>query len=1025
MYNKPPDHQERTLALDISHSCIVQAPAGSGKTTLLAERYVNLLAKVSRPEEILAITFTRKAAAEMRERVLTILAGDTPAAVQVRQRALAFDWRIGENPNVLKIQTIDSFALDLVSQLSGPDPRQLPRICDYPQKYYEQAIDDVIHDLYRDDATAEVIAEFLAQMDNNQATAARLSTRMLARREQWLPAVSSMASPDNHDHLVTSISQSIERLWIIYGENVLSSLTHGDWSTLEDLSLELTPAARFARNIDAARSVFLQLLNRSGQLRKRVTRRDGVSDRDAARSASSWLRSLHDRGLAEEIEILTRLPEREVARSERDQLHLTSLFLGLLAARLHEHFERDGCIDFNGLLLRAMAALYDGETPTDLALALDYRIKHLLIDEFQDTSRAQAEFFLTLVREWTPDEGNTFFAVGDPMQSIYRFRDADVAIFSEIQAAGIASLTPRAIQLQANFRSARQVVEWNNTLFRTLFGSDAAPDLGQIPYTEAIPVLEASERYPVQCVRFSDTANEIDATLDRIHQLLKDPGSGSIAVLCRSRGHITDILTRLTSDGIAYRATEMELLRERPVVQDLMSLHRVLFRPQDRLAWYSVLRGPMFGTTLATLTELSLSGKPVQESVPERLAEAVQWAREHRDALTIREIVEGAWMRCGGRDAYTPSCLADAEDWFDLLEKLGYDGEDPATVDMAVAELYARSLVPARVEVMTIHRAKGLEFDHVLLPFLHKQSRTDEPDLLSWRPDRAGLLMGIKGDPVHNWLAFEEKQKNQNEEKRLLYVACTRAIHSLYASFTAPDETNATGLARWLTDEVVSPAANEQVTITELIASSRPRNTLRRLPATYVWHEPGPSPISAGLPHPAASDHIGGRIEVATGILVHQALAWMAEQQKFDRSDWERHFPRWSAALAVDGDEVESVLANAVRHLQTTVNDQEGRWVLAAHDDSEAEFALASTDDGTPRTIVIDRMFVDEGTRWIVDYKTAEQPPDMSTSEFIDTQKLRYQSQLNHYAEVASHLYEEPVRTALYLTTLPALIPVS
>ena len=114
---QPTDTEQRTRATDIRRSVIVQAPAGSGKTTLLVERFVNLLAIVDRPEEILAITFTRKAAAEMQARVLAALADDSARAQMIRQRSIQLGWQLDAQPSRLRIQTIDAFCASLAHRL--------------------------------------------------------------------------------------------------------------------------------------------------------------------------------------------------------------------------------------------------------------------------------------------------------------------------------------------------------------------------------------------------------------------------------------------------------------------------------------------------------------------------------------------------------------------------------------------------------------------------------------------------------------------------------------------------------------------------------------------------------------------------------------------------------------------------------------------------------------------------------------------------------------------------------------------
>ena len=154
-------------------------------------------------------------------------------------------------------------------------------------------------------------------------------------------------------------------------------------------------------------------------------------------------------------------------------------------------------------------------------------------------------------------------------------------------------------------------------------------------------------------------------------------------------------------------------------------------------------------------------------------------------------------MRMGGVDAYPKADLDHAQAWFDLLEAQQDRGWNPDLVLEKTADLYAQDPSQARVKVMTIHKSKGLEFTHVVLPNLGRRGRADDKDLLLWRPTTSGLLVGVRDDEVYEWLRFEEKSRAENEIKRLLYVACTRAERSLWLS-TASHRKRPLGLAQYL-----------------------------------------------------------------------------------------------------------------------------------------------------------------------------------------------------------------------------------
>ena len=181
------DASAREFALDTGRSVIVQAPAGSGKTTLLVSRYLRLLAQVDQPEQVLAITFTKKAAAEMRQRVLDAFAGASPQAQAAIDRARELDWRIEAQPHRLKIQTIDGFAMGLVRRLPiGSGFGMDVGFLEDATPLYDQAVFRLFDKLNTSDPLAQTLADFLALLDNDYALARALLVSMLAKRDQWL-----------------------------------------------------------------------------------------------------------------------------------------------------------------------------------------------------------------------------------------------------------------------------------------------------------------------------------------------------------------------------------------------------------------------------------------------------------------------------------------------------------------------------------------------------------------------------------------------------------------------------------------------------------------------------------------------------------------------------------------------------------------------------------------------------------------------------------------------------------------------
>jgi len=234
------DQHQRDAALDPTQSFIVQAPAGSGKTTLLTQRMLVLLAQAEKsPEEIIAITFTRKSAREMQTRIIDALqaaqnpAPTTPAALhtwqlakKVLERDKQLQWDLLKNPNRLRIQTIDSLCLQLVQQapvLSRCDPT--PHIAENASEYYLQAAHHLLKSLNEKVPWLPALENVLLQLDNQHERAAQLFASLLAQRDQWLPFLFNTHKRKTlEENLAQIITQTLEHAKKTLPENIQTPL---------------------------------------------------------------------------------------------------------------------------------------------------------------------------------------------------------------------------------------------------------------------------------------------------------------------------------------------------------------------------------------------------------------------------------------------------------------------------------------------------------------------------------------------------------------------------------------------------------------------------------------------------------------------------------------------------------------------------------------------------------------------------------------------------------------------------------
>src|SRR5690606_1199206 len=210
--------------------------------------------------------------------------------------------------------------------------------------------------------------------------------------------------------------------------------------------------------------------------------------------------------------------------------------LPVAVAELQLVFQAQGQADYIEAALRALQALGSSDEPTDLALAFDYRLQHLLVDEFQDTSYGQLDLLERLTAEWYEGDGRTLFCVGDPMQSIYRFRQAEVGLFLQLQQQGLRNLQLEPLQLQANFRSTRPIIHWLNRVFPQVLAPQDDAERGAVRYTPSVAAASSEEggvrMHPSLVV---DAAAESQQVVELVRSALAADDHSKVAILVTAR----------------------------------------------------------------------------------------------------------------------------------------------------------------------------------------------------------------------------------------------------------------------------------------------------------------------------------------------------------------------------------------------------------------------------------------------------------------------------------------------------------
>ncbi len=1183
------DQGARERALDVRHSFIVRAPAGSGKTRLLIQRYLALLARVEEPEEITAITFTRKAAAEMRARVLRALASanaaggnedvfDDATTRDLARQALARDaergWLIAVTPSRLRIQTIDAMNASITRQMPvtarfGAQPESV----DDASALYREAARNVLAQVNARDEVADDVAILLVHLDNNLAVAENLLADMLRSRDHWLRNLPTMRQRDALEAgLVRVRNEAVSRAAILYpeaekaetlalvrytGQNMPASAVNAGVCDIDAVT-------DFPSDGADAIPIWLRiadlLLTKEGSWRKRrgLNKNTGFptsSNKAEKVLLDAWKNRMgdlldrfasggpHGERLLAALGQLRVMPPAGYTDSQWVVLGAIVRLLPYATAQLWSVFGSRGQCDFTEISQAAARALGDDDAPTDLALALDYRIRHLLVDEFQDTSLSQFELLEKLTRGWNEGDGRTLLVVGDPMQSIYRFREAEVGLFPSAVRAGIGSVSLQPLTLQVNFRSESGVVDWVNETFSQIMPSADEAGADDVPYAPSIAYAAGDGETPINSPaamsavmwhpRFvyksapgldnnvneavddavvlarNSTGEEATRVVDIIRARWRSEPGAEIAILVRNRGHLRDIVPALKAADISFRAVDIDPLKERPVVMDLLALTRALLHLADRIAWLAVLRAPWCGLTLNDLATLTGGAAPIDgELAPDartvwqmlcdepristlsaegqarvaHVCAALGPALRLRRRMPLRELVESTWFALLG-----PACLPQARDLNDAAQLLdlleiesqaqagGNDIIDLAMLEGRVDKLFAGnavaqddSRVPA-VQIMTIHKAKGLEFDTVIVPGLHRTPRQDDRKLLVWTEQlvnahgRSELLLAPiretgateETDAIYRYVQQRDRYRQQQEDVRLLYVAATRAEHRLHLLATVMVNDVAddgSGQARLVppraasllaslwpavtsvflevldAQDIATPASGSVPIRNRLGYNLRDVQTAMRVNANQPL--PGlPAALSRGAGTPAekatpqnstidfdwASEtarHVGTVVHAYLQVIAEDGLdRWSIERIAASRGQFERELER----LGVGAGELPAAGGRVTEALAHTLADTRGRWILQPHTNARSEWRLTGFAGNSPANVAIDRSFVDEnGVRWIIDFKTGNHE-GTDVGSFLDNEQKRYREQLETYAALLQAMHAAPQAPAIKL----------
>ncbi|OCH98660.1 ATP-dependent DNA helicase [Legionella jamestowniensis] len=1092
------DSQQRLQATDPCRSFIVQAPAGSGKTEILTQRYLRLLSVVSAPEQIVALTFTRKAANEMRERILLALKNAAMEKVpgsshqqetflyarEALARSQQLNWRILQQPNRLRIMTIDSLC-QAICQAIPLLEKQIPyaQVTENPQMHYEAAARACLAYALADNRLHLPLKKLLKHLDNRQDKLLNLFSGLLANRDQWLSTLYIAREQDQssfedmlkliEQHELMRFKESVpltcrsqlctlaRQLATIENDCKSPRFVLQNWHKYEELDREI------------ALGLTALLLTSQNTLRQgfdhHVGLKRGVCDDkqyDDLKTASRAL--LVELSMESEfLEALVRIKDLPPPHYDAEQWQvLQALFtlLPLLVGHLQLIFSENNEVDFSAISQQALFALGDEDQPTDLSLYFDNVIHHFLIDEFQDTSIQQFHLLIKLLNGWQSGDGKTLFVVGDPMQSIYRFRQAEVGLFLKAKQEGIGPVPLESLELCSNFRSTPIIVNWVNQQFQSIFPKLDDIESGAISFHPASPVISTDEESFIKAYQFSNRIKEAEAVVNCVSAELQKNTEQDIAILVRSRNQLSDITRLLRERNLPFQGVEIDCLSQLPHLRDLWTLTQVLLLPANRLAWLALLRSPFCGLPLEELHFIANRDKnksiyellshvdelPFEKNTCARLKfvyQVIKNALYSRQQDTLVDWISSTFKQLHGQHILSGKEQEDLEQFWQLLERFTAKEQFPNLEQFKVEfnKLYSQRTTTSRLQVMTIHKSKGLEFDCVILPGLSAKAPNRDQPLFRWfklpSSERDDLLLvsPIKAAyreecPLYSYLGKLDAEKDGYELQRLLYVAATRAKKRLYLFDNREKDTK--GTFRYL--------LKNQEFVTNEAESIKPQESplpLRQQLPLWFYENLPTSPLQEGK---TTVIHYATEAR-QIGIVAHELLQWICSYHPstFEELPWDLVVRRFKSMGFTD-EELHTTCENLKHQLKQLFADPIGQWLIKAHKDEANEYELLISEypthtvanikkdnrhpernEGSPLyeemshyvrhdvrlreqtaiTRIIDRTFVDNGTRWVIDFKTGSEDKSVHTKHHL---------QVNEYARLLSQQSNHPVHCGIY-----------
>ncbi len=1132
--NQAPDIQVRHEALNIRRSFILEAPAGSGKTALLTARFLALLADVGHPRQILAVTFTRKAAAEMAERITRIMrqAQDknctaSPGTWENHLLELAHNaLKVHPDWDVL-LQSPDAFLVDTFHGFCGRVARNWPLESKTPPAF--GLLDEIGQEALLDAAVAEYVHSFSvisptsARPGNTYPTPAEIAafrrrlmaannsirvishqlTDILARRDRLGGLISIFQHPLASEELVRHTEKMAEyylgRLHDYFVQNQES------WHALQQKiakhksdvvgSFPAKIPGLALCDLSAWQSAANLFLTKSGTPRKQFKCTE-FGPEFAKSPLADFIRELPPE-IAWILNFTRDWPEAADPNGFEALTDCLTLAQGVL-----EHFGKimnTRGLDFIELELAALRAFDQADRPGDSLIFFHEHLRHILVDEAQDMNDNQVRLLSTLTEGWEQNDGRTVFIVGDPKQSIFRFRRAEISLFKMLQNMGLprsaeAPLPLSALYLSANFRSRPCLVAFANAAFARIMQLPREA-FDEVAFNPSAPARDrAITPRPITLAMFScrqgnsqqanlplkSEARELEAqyVAGRVAALQREDRTASVAILIPARTHLTPYVRAMESLAIPIRLMEGVPMLDCPEVRHMLNLFKALLRPHDDIAWAGVLRAPWCNVPAIDLEKLAVTsaserwsekiagtGRQTHPEVSRFNAALSMIASDFgRESYAIS--LQRLWEELGGPAAvaqrFGQAGLANSMHCLDLLSQCpeGRGEETLATMERLLERAYTPPDPHAAfspIAIMTIHKAKGLEFDHVFVVGLDRgpggharQQERDAAFMMERLPqdqsNERKFVAAIGADRRTKARSLTQLllrdlglQRDAAEYKRLIYVAATRARETItFSGLMTPTDDSAeqASAIAWL-DAMSKENVFAGLPVEHLVNPTPDDTALSNI--THPKRAPEPAPFDPNkLPYliqsPSKIDDETATVTrsgadetdpnaKARGIVMHRLFETLVRNEPVPReaavavalvmaglaSDQAREMANKTLAECLRAWEFKEFAALRARAFKLIPE-----WGIEEHLDGNAI-----------RVGRIDLFLETINGIVLVDFKTGR--PSADHTDWLKSEIARYRPQLNAYRAMTAktlNVPQEHIRPVLFFTALPRWIDI-